>query len=140
MKSLLKSLAAVLLGLVVGSVVNMALVILGPRVFPPPPGVNLSDPQSLAASVHLLEPRHYVFPFLAHALGTFAGATVAALVAADRRRMVAVIVGSFFLAGGVMAATMIPAPKAFLVLDLAVAYVPMAWLGAALAARIGRAA
>jgi hypothetical protein len=140
MKLFLRSLAAVVLGLIVGSVINMALVSVGPRVFPPPAGVNMSDPQSLAASVHLLEPRHFVFPFLAHAFGTLAGATLAGLIAAERRRLVALLVGGFFLAGGVMAATMIPAPKGFLVLDLVVAYVPMAWLGASLAARLGRGA
>jgi hypothetical protein len=30
--------------------------------------------------MHLFEPRHFIFPFLAHSLGTFAGAFVATLL------------------------------------------------------------
>jgi hypothetical protein len=32
--------------------------------------------------MHLFEPRHFVMPFLAHALGTLAGALAAFLIAA----------------------------------------------------------
>ena len=39
------------------------------------------------------------------------------------------IVGVFFLCGGIMAARMIPAPAWFVVADLALAYFPFAWLG-----------
>ena len=41
-----------------------------------------------------------------------------------------------FLAGGIAAARMIPAPAWFVVLDLAAAYVPMAFLGALLGRRL----
>jgi hypothetical protein len=40
----------------------------------------------------------------------------------------AYIVGVFFLIGGIAAASMISAPTWFIVLDLVVAYLPMAWL------------
>lgn len=129
MKNLLRNTAAVILGLVLGSVVNMALVTVGPKVFPPPAGVNMADARSLAASAHLLEPRHFVFPFLAHAAGTLVGALVAHLVAANRRSGFAYAIGALFLAGGIAASFMIPAPAWFIALDLLVAYLPMAWLG-----------
>lgn len=47
----------------------MALVLIGPHLILPPAGVDVSDAQSLKASIHLLQPKHFVFPFLAHALG-----------------------------------------------------------------------
>ncbi|MCP5347940.1 MAG: hypothetical protein R3F41_10020 [Gammaproteobacteria bacterium] len=72
---------AILAGLVSGSVLNMALVVIGPMLVPPPPGVDMSDMESLATSMHLFGPQHFVFPFLAHALGTLAGATTAFLLA-----------------------------------------------------------
>ena len=76
-------------------------------------------------------------PFLAHALGTLAGALVAALVAPQARLRVAFAIGALFLAGGIMAVRMIPsAPLWFDALDLVVAYLPMAFLGARLAARL----
>lgn len=138
MKTVVRNVVAFLLGIIAGTVVNMALVSLGPVVIPPPAGVNMSDAASLSSSIHLLEPRHFVFPFLAHALGTFTGAAVAFLVAASRRFAMALGVGVFFLLGGVAASTMIRAPMWFIALDLLLAYLPPAWLGGRVASRFVR--
>lgn len=136
MKLFLRNAAALFVGLVVGSLVNLALVTAGPKVFPPPPGVNLGEAQSLAASAHLLEPRHFVFPFLAHAFGTLTGAFIAHLVGAGPRAALSYVIGGLFLAGGIAAAFMIPAPGWFIALDLVVAYLPMAWLANRLGYRV----
>ncbi len=130
MKSILRFILAVIVGLLVGGIVNMALVLTGPHVFPPPAGVDMSDAKNLAANIHLLTPRHFVFPFLAHAVGTLVGAMVGHLIASTRRAGVAGVIGVFFLVGGITAARMIPAPTWFIALDLIAAYLPMAWLGA----------
>lgn len=136
MPSVLRSIVAVVAGLVVGGVVNMALVTIGPTIVPTPAGVDVTDAQSLRRTAHLLQARHFVFPFLAHALGTLAGSLTAFLVAANRRLVPAYAVGVLFLAGGIAAATMIPAPAWFLVLDLGGAYIPMAWLATLLGRRL----
>ncbi len=130
---MLRNILAVVAGVVVGGLVNMALVSAGPLVIAPPAGVDMTTAAGLQAGVALLQPRHFVFPFLAHALGTLAGAAVAALVAVSHHLRLALLVGLVFLAGGVMAARMIPAPAWFIALDLVAAYMPMAWLGARLA-------
>ena len=134
----LRNILAIVVGLVVGGVVNMALVTASPHIIPPPAGVDVSDMQSLSESMHLFEPKHFVFPFLAHAVGTLVGALVAYLVAASHRPVFAYVIGVCFLAGGIVAARMIPAPAWFVVLDLAAAYVPMAFLGTLLGRRITR--
>jgi hypothetical protein len=136
MKTILRNIAAVIIGLVVGGALNMALIIATPHVIPPPADVDVTDAQSLSNSIHLFEPKHFVFPFLAHALGTLAGALLAFLVAASHRSVFAYIIGAFFLAGGVAASFMIPAPIWFIILDLVVAYIPMAWIGTQLGRRI----
>jgi len=46
------------------------------------------------------------------------------------------VVGALFLAGGIAASFMIPAPTWFIVLDLVGAYIPMAWLGARIGSRL----
>ena len=135
MKTLLRNCLAVIVGLIAGSCVNMALVVTGPQVFPPPAGVNMADTASLGASIHLLEPRHFLFPFLAHALGTLTGALVAHVIASSRRTMFGFIIGALFLVGGISAAFMIPAPGWFIALDLVMAYLPMAWIGICLGRR-----
>ena len=120
---------AIIVGFITGSIVNMALVTVGPQIIPLPPGVDMTDPSKLVATIHLLEPQHFLFPFLAHALGTLVGALLAYLLAGSHQALFARIVGALFLAGGVVASRMIPAPMWFIALDLAVAYLPMAWVG-----------
>ena len=128
MKHWVRGIVAVVLGLVVGSAVNMGIVLLGPALIPPPAGVDTATAEGLAAGIHLFEAKHFLTPFLAHALGTLAGALVAFLVAGRGRAACAWVIGVVFLAGGVAAAFMIPAPAWFVAVDLLLAYLPMAWL------------
>lgn len=129
MKQPVRKILAVLAGLVAGSVVNMALIGAGGQVIPAPAGADVSTTEALAASMHLFAPRHFLFPFLAHAGGTLAGAWLATRLYPGRRWTAALIVGAFFLAGGIAAASMLPAPAWFIAADLLLAYAPLAWLG-----------
>ena len=137
MKNLIRNLLALIVGLTLGSAVNMSLILLGPVVIPPPPGVDMTSAESMAATMHLFEPRHFIFPFLAHALGTLVGATAAFLVAASRRSVFAWMVAAASLAGGIAASFMIPAPTWFVALDLVAAYIPMGWMATRLGERLG---
>lgn len=136
MPNVLRNVLAVIAGLVLGGAVNMAIVTVSPSLIPPPAGVDVTNAESLAKAIHLFEPRHFVMPFLAHALGTLAGALVAYLFAATHRSRIAYVIGVFFLCGGVAASFMIPAPAWFIALDLLVAYLPMAWLGSWIGGRL----
>ena len=136
MIKLLRNVIAIVVGVAFGGAVNMALVMLGPSIVPPPAGVDASDAASLAAKIHLFEPRHFLMPFLAHALGTFAGALAAYLIAASARAALAWVIGAVFLCGGIAASFMIPAPGWFIALDLLLAYLPMAGLAIRLGAQL----
>jgi hypothetical protein len=50
----------------------------------------------------------------------------------------ALAIGFFFLIGGIMNVFMLPSPLWFTILDLAGAYIPMAWLGGLLASGVCR--
>lgn len=136
MPRLLRNILAVLAGVVGGGVVNMALITLSPSLIPPPAGVDVTTAEGLEKGIHLFQPRHFVMPFLAHALGTLAGALAAYLIAATYKARLAFVVGAFFLCGGVAASFMIPAPAWFIALDLVAAYLPMAWLGIQIGMRL----
>ncbi len=136
MPNWLRNVLAILAGFVAGSIVNMALISVGPMLIPPPPGVDVRNAESLKAGIHLFEPRHFLMPFLAHALGTLAGALVAFRVAATHKARMAFVIGVLFLIGGIAASAMIPAPAWFIALDLIAAYLPMAWLAARLGTRM----
>ena len=89
----------------------------------------MNTAEGIRAAAPLLTPVHYLMPFLAHALGTLVGAFVAASIAATRKMTVALVMGVIFLLGGIVAVRMIGGPLWFIVVDLALAYIPMAWLG-----------
>ncbi|MCY3714801.1 MAG: hypothetical protein OXH02_16070 [Gemmatimonadetes bacterium] len=135
MSRTIRIILAVVLGMAFGSAVNMGLVLLGPTIIPPPPGVDVTDMESLSTSMHLFQFRHFVFPFLAHAAGTLAAAYLAVKIASGHRLKLSMLIGSLFLLGGIANAMMLPAPGWFIAADLIVAYLPMAWIGGRLAAR-----
>ncbi len=135
MTSVLRGALAIVVGLIVGGMVNMALVMVSPLIIPPPEGVDVTDMESLRNSMHLFKAHHFVFPFLAHALGTLVGAFLAASIAVKHKSGFALGIGVFFLIGGLVNAFLIPAPLWFEAVDLVAAYLPMSWLGAQIALR-----
>lgn len=130
MSSSIRNIMAVVIGIVVGGAVNMGLIMISGSVIPPPEGVDVTSVDSLAENMHLFEPRHFFMPFLAHAVGTIAGAFLAAKIAARHHLNFAIAVSIFFLLGGIANAFMLPAPAWFVIIDLLLAYIPMGWLGA----------
>jgi len=127
--TILRNVLAVVVGIFVCMFVNGGIITLSPAVIPPPEGVNVQEMESIRASLHLFQPKHFVMPFLAHALGSLLGGLTAALIAASRKITFALVIGLVHLAGGIAAAFLIPAPVWFIALDLIAAYIPMALVG-----------
>jgi hypothetical protein len=137
MNPLLRTVLAVIAGFVIGSVVNMGLIVAGGSIIPPPVGAHTETMEGLKASMHLFGPEHFLFPFLAHALGTLAGAASAAAIATTQKFRAAMAVGALFLIGGIASVIMLPSPMWFNAADLLGAYIPMAWIGWKLGGRKG---
>ena len=135
MRNLLRFVIAVVVGFAAGSAVNMGLILVSGSVIPPPAGADVTTTDGLKASMHLFEPKHFVFPFLAHALGTFSGALVATLLAPDRSRGPAYLVGTLFFLGGCASIFMLPSPAWFNAVDLILAYGPPTLAGYLLASK-----
>lgn len=135
MNPILRNILAVIAGIVIGSMVNMGIIMISSAVIPPPEGVDPTNMESIKASMHLFEAKHFIFPFLAHALGTLVGAFVAAKLAVTNKISYAIGIGVFFLLGGIANVMMLPSPIGFAILDLAVAYIPMGYLGGKLATK-----
>ena len=129
----LRNTLAVLSGVILGGIVNSAIVNLGPSIIPLPEGADVSTMESLKESMHLFTFWNFVPPFLAHALGTLVGAFLAVKVAVSHHARFAMAIGAFFLLGCITAAWMIGGSVTFIVVDLVFAYLPMAWLGLKLA-------
>lgn len=129
MNPIVRNALAVIVGIVLGSAVNMGIIMVSGSIIPPPEGADVTTTEGLKASMHLFQPKHFVMPFLAHALGTFAGALLAALIAATHKMKFALSIGFFFLLGGIASVFMLPSPAWFTILDLVAAYIPMGYLG-----------
>lgn len=129
MKSLARNILAIISGLLLGSLVNSLLVALGPLLIPVPAGLDTASMEGLQRSIHLLPAASFVFPWLAHAVGTVCGAFVAARLAVGRGLWPALSIGAFFLAGGIAMVLFVGGPAWFTALDLGLAYIPMALLG-----------
>jgi hypothetical protein len=129
MPPILRLILAIIAGIFIGSSVNMGLIMLSGSVIPPPEGIDVSTAEGLKQALPLFEPKHFIFPFLAHALGTLCGALVAALLCPKAAGKGALFVGLFFFLGGIANVFLLPAPTWFIATDLILAYFPMAYLG-----------
>ena len=134
MNPMLKNILAVITGWIVGSIINMSLVKIGHMILPIE-GLDPSDMNALAEVMPTLEPKYFIFPFLAQALGTLVGAFIAYNLAATHKMKFALGIGAIFFLLGIMVSFMIPAPTWFAVTDILLAYIPMAWIGGKLAAK-----
>ena len=126
----MKSILLSILGLLLGALTNGILVQIGSSLVEAPLGLDLSTEEGLAKAMPLMDYKHFIFPFLAHALGTLVGAYFVSKMRVNRTLINAMAIGFAFLAGGVMMVIILPAtPLWFILLDLIFAYLPMAYLG-----------
>ena len=136
--AIIRAILTVMAGAIAGGMLNIGIIKAGSQFLPPPAGVDVMDPESINANIDKYSTIDLLVPLAAHALGTLLGAFVAAALAGTRRGALraALIIGCFFLVGGVMAVQMIPnAPAWFKAVDLGGAYIPMALIGWWLAPR-----
>jgi hypothetical protein len=133
------SVLSVMAGLIVGSFINMQLLNLGMKLIPSPTGEGANSIDVVKANIHLFQPIHYVFPYLAHALGTLIGAFATTLIAPTKKFTHAIVLGMLFLIAGIINVVMLPnAAIWFSILDLVTAYIPMAVVGYKLALLINK--
>ncbi len=133
MSPVVRNILAVIIGLVVGNLVNMFLITYSGSIIPLPEGIDPNNMEQLQENFKHFPLKNFIMPFLAHALGTLAAAYVACKLAMSRKRTLVIIIGSIFLVGGIAASFMIKPPSWFIFVDLALAYFPMAFLGQKLA-------
>jgi hypothetical protein len=129
MNPILRNIIVVILAILAGGLLNGMIIELSPKLIPPPEGADLTTEEGLKAAMKLMEPKHFLMPFLAHALGTLLAAWLIAKFAASGQTILPYIAGFLFLIGGIMMVMILPSPLWFTLTDLLLAYLPMAWLG-----------
>jgi len=129
MNPVLRNVLAVIAGLLIGGFVNGLTLSISMNLFPPPEGVDLDNLESIKANLHRYSVAQLLVPFWAHALGTLIGALVTALIAATKKMGLALLIGTVFLLSGLYMVYIVGGPPWFIVLDLLIAYLPMAFIG-----------
>ncbi len=129
MNPILKNSLIFIGSIILGVLANSAIVTISPFFMHLPEGVDVKNIKSIADIISLYEPKHFIMPYLAHAIGTFLAAYFVSF-AVNHQFKLAMLCGVLFLIGGILAVRMIPnSPMWFNILDLVTAYVPMAWIG-----------
>ncbi len=136
MHPILKNSLAILAGAFIGGALNMAIIMVSSHIIPPPDGADLKTMEGLKAAMHLMEPKHFLMPFLAHALGTLVGSCITAYIVPNQKMMYALLIATWFMIGGIMNIFMLPSPTWFTITDLVGAYLPMGFLGGYIATRL----
>ena len=122
MKQIFKNIGIVILGIIIGMIVNMGLIILGGIVFVP---LENFEPMNAMN----WDFKYFIFPFLAHSIGTLSGAFIVSKISRNSHIIMPLIVGLYFLSGGLYMVTILPAPTWFISLDIILCYIPMALFG-----------
>ena len=122
MRQILKNIGIVILSIIIGMIINIGLIIIGGMIFP------LSENFNPMNAINW-DFKYFVFPFLAHSIGTLSGAFVASKLSRNYHIIIPGIVGLYFLSGGIYMVTILPAPIWFICLDLIICYIPMCLLG-----------
>jgi hypothetical protein len=133
---IIRNIIGVISGVLIGLCVNLFIVELGPTFFPLPEGVNITTEEGLKAGMSLMQPEHFIAPFLAHAIGTLVATFIAALIVVSRKKNITNFIAVLFMTGGAIEVATLPSPMWFNLLDLIMAYMPMGMLGYWLATRV----
>ncbi len=128
---MLRRILAVVAGLVVAMAVVFAVEALGGIAFPPPPGMDPADPDSVRHNMASVTIGALVFVLVAWTLGALAGSYVVGRLIGPGGWRWGLVAGAFVMLGGIANMTRIPHPLWFVLTSPAVvigAAVLGAWL------------
>lgn len=128
MVAVFRSILAVLLGLILAGVVIATVEATSHQIYPPPEGLNLSDPEAALAVMSDVPTGALVFVLLAWILGSFTGGWLSARVADRAKTVHAFVVGGILMIAGILNMMIIPRPVWFWIAGLVV-FLPFAYLG-----------
>lgn len=136
---MLRTLLAIVAGLITAMLVIFGVEAIGLLLFPPPAGMTLESEADLAKLVAMSSSAAKAWVVFGWALGSFVSAWVAARISARHRRIAALAVALFIVAGTVMNAMVIAHPLWMNLLGILLP-VPLALLAARLVGRRGMSA
>ena len=129
MSPVVRSILAVVVGMLSAFVLIALVQIIGVRVYPPPPGVDRTNLESMKVVMAQIPLGALLFVLLSYTVGSVGGGWVAARFAPKGRMMHAMTVAALLFGAGLMNLMTIPHPAWFWVASSALYWVG-AWSGA----------
>jgi hypothetical protein len=137
MSSLLRSVMAVVVGCLAAFFHIGAIESLNYLIYPPPEGLDMAKPETLAAYMKVIPTGALLVVLLAWMVGTFAGSWITTRLAPVPKRNHGLVIGALFLLAAIGNMSAIPHPLWFWVVSLA-SFMPMSYLGSYLASPTGK--
>lgn len=128
MNPTVRNIVAVIAGIAAGILIMTIILTISMALSGLPEGVTINTTEELDAFARTASIGWFIGPFLAHLIGTLAGAFICSKIAVGQWLALAMAVGVFFLIGGVIQRVDMYHPLIITILDIG-GYLPMAWLG-----------
>ena len=97
MQHIFRNFIALLLAFLSAWLVTSAIIILGHSIVPTPEGMDTNSFESIKNNFHLFQTKHFIFPLIAHAMGTFISAYIVSHFAVSHKFKFALGVGVLFM-------------------------------------------
>ncbi len=114
--NILRTVLGIAVGIIIGSLCNMAIGFANTLIFPMPEGMSFSDAfneetkQAVLDWIGSLPQSAFILVLVAHLSQAFIGGLVAGFISKNHVRIAAMVVGCVTLLGGVMNMMTVPAP------------------------------
>ena len=131
----MKAFLLIIISVLLGAVFNSMILNIGMEMIPPPIGYDMNNPNDLSKAMSVMETRHFLFPFLSHAIGTLVAVLIYTYFIKIKRKFAPILIAVIFFSGGLYMVLILPAPLWFELLDLTLCYFPMAAIGSSLTKR-----
>lgn len=124
-----------IVGIVAGFLTVYLLEMIGHAIYPPPPGIDMTDMDALRDVMATMPAGALGLVLLAWVLATLIGGTLAGWIARTRQTLLAGVVGALILAGAIANMVLLPHPVWFSI--AAVVLIPLAaWIAGLLGRRL----
>jgi len=79
------------------ALITFSIISLGHLIVPTPDGIDTNDFESIKSNFHLFELKHFVFPLVAHIVGTFVASFLVSYLAMTHKLWFALGIGVLFM-------------------------------------------
>ena len=128
MPNSIQNIFAVLLAILAAAIITFSIIVLGHSLIPTPAEIDTNDFESMKANFHLFEVKHFLFPLIAHGLGTFVASYLVARFAKTYKFWLALGIGVIFMLASLSLSIRIGHFNWIGVVEIA-QYIPMSFLG-----------